>query len=380
MKLLRKRIVLYSYVTLGIFLFEIIFPATASALTGGPSTPEVQSFEPIGTSDMVDIFSGDFKYNIPLLEVDGYPVNISYSGGVNMDQEASWVGLGWNLNPGVINRTMRGVPDDFAGDEILQEMSMEPNRTVGIKTGASIEIFGKDFQKKNNTSKTLSPSAHTGIFFNNYTGAGVDAGISLGAGGGILDKIAPGISAGLSLDFNSNSGISIQPSANFSFNISQKTSESSGMAGGLSASAGYNSRSGMKSLNFGYSLQFQKVNTEKKDGVEKVTGGANSKYGATGSAIIFGSPTYTPTQAFPMKTFSFSGDFAYELPIMGFDGEIFVNAYYTRQKLEVNSMIKRAYGGKNAEIDPLLPEESDPSCRCKLTPFCRSKLTPLGCV
>merc|ERR1712228_95355 len=30
-----------------------------------------------------------------------------------MSQEASWVGLGWNLNPGAINRTVSGVPDDW---------------------------------------------------------------------------------------------------------------------------------------------------------------------------------------------------------------------------------------------------------------------------
>src|ERR1043165_897515 len=81
-------------------LWEIVCPTVAYALTGGPSQPEVESFEPVGTSDMVDLFSGDFNYNIPLLDIDGYPVNISYHSGITMDQEASWVGLGWNINPG----------------------------------------------------------------------------------------------------------------------------------------------------------------------------------------------------------------------------------------------------------------------------------------
>ncbi len=47
------------------------------------SQPEVQSFEPVGTSDMVDLFSGDFNYNIPLLDVGGYPINISYHSGIS---------------------------------------------------------------------------------------------------------------------------------------------------------------------------------------------------------------------------------------------------------------------------------------------------------
>src|SRR6186713_676339 len=99
------------------FLYEICFPTVVYALTGGPSQPEVESFEPVGTTQMVDPFTGDFNYNIPLMEVDGYPLNISYHSGVTMDQEASWVGLGWNLNPGVISRNMRGLPDDFGGGE-----------------------------------------------------------------------------------------------------------------------------------------------------------------------------------------------------------------------------------------------------------------------
>jgi hypothetical protein len=64
---------------------------------GGPGQPEMKSFASVGTSNMVDLFSGDFSYNIPLLDVGGYPIGIHYSGGITMDQEPSWVGLGWNI-------------------------------------------------------------------------------------------------------------------------------------------------------------------------------------------------------------------------------------------------------------------------------------------
>jgi hypothetical protein len=40
----------------------------------GPSQPEMTSFKPAGTNDMVNLFTGDFSYNIPLLDVGGYPV------------------------------------------------------------------------------------------------------------------------------------------------------------------------------------------------------------------------------------------------------------------------------------------------------------------
>ena len=66
-----------------LFVNQLFFPAVAVALTAGPSQPEVKSFEPVGTTEMVNLFSGDFTYNIPLLEVPGpdggYPINLFYN-------------------------------------------------------------------------------------------------------------------------------------------------------------------------------------------------------------------------------------------------------------------------------------------------------------
>lgn len=113
---------------------------------GGPDQPEVQSFTPIGTSDMVDPFTGDFSYNIPLMDVDGYPINMAYNAGVTMDQEASWVGLGWNLNPGVVNRSMRGLPDDFNGlDSIKKNMNLKEHINVTTSYENNDEFFGANF-------------------------------------------------------------------------------------------------------------------------------------------------------------------------------------------------------------------------------------------
>src|SRR5690606_11966122 len=115
-------------------LAQIAFPSVVFALTSGPSQPEVQSFEPVGTTEMVDLFTGNFTYNIPLFELPGpdggYPFNLAYHSGIGMDQEASWVGLGWNLNPGTINRSMRGLPDDFNNEEIRKTLDMKDNITV----------------------------------------------------------------------------------------------------------------------------------------------------------------------------------------------------------------------------------------------------------
>lgn len=87
------------------------------ASNSGPTSPEASSFEPVDATDMVNLATGDLSYVLPLLNVPspegGYPLALSYHAGIGMDQEASWVGLGWNLNPGSINRNISGVPDDW---------------------------------------------------------------------------------------------------------------------------------------------------------------------------------------------------------------------------------------------------------------------------
>ena len=55
-----------------------IFSESAMALTSGPSQPETQQFAPAGMDNLVDPFTGDFSYNIPLMDVGGYPINLNY--------------------------------------------------------------------------------------------------------------------------------------------------------------------------------------------------------------------------------------------------------------------------------------------------------------
>jgi YD repeat-containing protein len=97
----------------------ILFNAGKSQ-TSGPNVPETMSFEPVDATDMVNLSSGNFVYVLPVLNIPGssagFPLALSYHGGITMDQEASWVGLGWTLNPGAINRGVNGYPDDFKND------------------------------------------------------------------------------------------------------------------------------------------------------------------------------------------------------------------------------------------------------------------------
>lgn len=86
---------------------------------GGPTQPEMQEFHSVNSDNMVDLFTGDFSYSIPLMDVGGYPIAIGYNSGITMDQEASWTGLGWNLNPGTVTRNVRGIPDDLMVPTLL---------------------------------------------------------------------------------------------------------------------------------------------------------------------------------------------------------------------------------------------------------------------
>ena len=58
-----------------IFLNSILFPTASWALTIGPNQPEFSNFTSAESSEMVNLFTGDFSYNIPLMDIEGYPIN-----------------------------------------------------------------------------------------------------------------------------------------------------------------------------------------------------------------------------------------------------------------------------------------------------------------
>ena len=91
----------------------------AQSVTGGPGQPEFSSFEPYADGYRVNPLTGNFTYQIPILYVPGpnggYGMPLFYHAGISADQMASWCGLGWNMNPGAINRSVVGIPDDWRG-------------------------------------------------------------------------------------------------------------------------------------------------------------------------------------------------------------------------------------------------------------------------
>ena len=321
--------------TLAILMFTNAFgPVQAWALTGGPSQPEVQSFEPIGTSDMVDLFTGDFNYNVPLLDLDGYPINLAYHSGISMDQEASWVGLGWNVNVGEINRNMRGIPDDFDGDIITKELNMKPDVTFGLSGGLGAELFGSEKLKFN-----LGFSI--GVNYNNYRGIGIEKSISPSLSAG--KKAALPYTAGLGLSSSSDNGLDIQPSVGLSF--AKQGANNSETSIGLSIGTSFNSRAGLKQLSIKTSIdRGYKIATGKKIGGDDQVKSSSVSILGTSSTFNFGGYTYTPNIDMPMDNFSVSANFKMGGELFGFDGNFNVAGYFSSQRLQTNTITNPAYG------------------------------------
>lgn len=237
---------------------------------GGPGQPEMQSFSSVNGGNMVDLFSGNFSYTIPLLDVGGYPVSLGYNAGATMDQEASWVGLGWNINPGTITRNLRGLPDDFNGDLVKKTVNMKPNKTVGVTAGADIEIAGfptdaKDKLRSEDSadySKGLTAGVSLGVTHNNYKGWGTELGLNAGLNAGKVGK--GNLSSGLSLTSSSSEGLTVNPSVTLSGSMKLKDDARGG--GGLTLSLPYNSRSGLQALqlSMGTSFDRKERSTSKK--------------------------------------------------------------------------------------------------------------------
>jgi len=346
----RKTIKVTASFLLLTFLHSLIFPTAALALTGGPSQPEVQSFEPIGTNQMVDPFTGDFTYNITLIDVGGYPINMSYHSGITMDQEASWVGLGWNINPGVINRNLRGLPDDFRGDQVKSEFNMKKNQTFGLSTNIGLEIFGLDSKKFGG-----GISFGLGVNYNTYNGVGVDlmAGVSPSIEIGKSGQEVGTAGLGLSMRSSSNDGLTVSPSLSFSTKMSKRISGLGFDRFSSNVGTSINSRAGMTSMSYGIKADasFRKF-TPGPVSFFPMLGGSSGGPGfsaSLGSSISFVPNTYVPQQKFPFESGNYSASFKAGGEIFGLTGTFDITGYYTYQKLMEHSRSAQAYGYMYAE-------------------------------
>lgn len=305
---------------------------TGRVLSGGPGQPEMATFKPVGADNMVDLFSGDFNYNIPLMDVGGYPVNIFYNSGITMDQEASWVGLGWNINPGTISRNMRGIPDDFNGTEkIIQKEHLRDDKTYGVTVGGGFEFFGRQFNL----------NANMGIFYNNRLGYGLEAGIhpSLSLGKRSATEKTAHLNLGYSLQANSKSG----GSQSFSIGLSQEQKKVD--KGSLTASLGFHSRAGLQSFHIAGELpsygNFQKNSEGKVIDNYKISMGS-----LMNSSISFAYPAMTPSISSKTSSENWSLDLGTGVSGWGAFAHLRLGGYYTNIRIreEDRESAKPAFG------------------------------------
>lgn len=86
-------------------------------------------------SSMVDLYTGDFTYSIPLMSIPSpsgsYPISLNYRSGITLEQEASWVGLGWDVSAGgAIQRQVIQYPDDASGELMAMEIHHESDENL----------------------------------------------------------------------------------------------------------------------------------------------------------------------------------------------------------------------------------------------------------
>jgi len=120
-------------------LFFILFSTQLVAQTSGfeipnyaPKSPEAAAFLTYGEYP-VDLSTGVPNISLPLYTIEtkglNIPISLSYhAGGIKVSQEASWVGLGWNLNFGgqIILRVVDDVDEGNAMiDQIPSEASLD---------------------------------------------------------------------------------------------------------------------------------------------------------------------------------------------------------------------------------------------------------------
>jgi hypothetical protein len=315
-------------------------------VTTGPTQPEMQSFQSVNTNNLVDPFTGDFSYNIPLLDVGGYPVNLHYQSGISMDQEASWVGLGWNINPGVISRNMRGLPDDFKGeDKVENTTAIKDNRTLGITVGANAELLGATKLKQASNGDNVKGragvlGASLGIFHNTYKGWGSEFGVNANINAGSVAK-GP-LSGGLSVTNNSQDGLDISPSISYKLGKEKARSR-----GDITIGTNYNSRTGIQSLQITGQAR-RSWNDYKKQMGTGITAG-----------LSFAKPSYTPTINVPYTTNAFSFTAKVGSEHWAFHPNFYIRGYGSRQYVDGDDQtnILPAYGylyydkaGKNRNV------------------------------
>jgi hypothetical protein len=238
---------------------------------------------------------------------------------------------------------VRGIPDDFSGDTVETDHYVKPEVTVGGKVNAKFEFKGIP----------LTAGVTLGIFNNNYTGIGAEIGANAGISYSLPSDGFLTSELGLGVNSSTQSGVSLSPFVNLS--IDDKINNDISVHAGLTASLGYNSRSGLKDLTLGES--FGPTVTGKKvvhdpdnPALDKtVDVDVDQSYDVSGSMISYNTEPVSPSIQIPFTTtydsFSFNvGPTAFAaFPSFGGTG------YRSIRQVQTIANVKPGYGFLYAE-------------------------------
>lgn len=318
---MRKREKTIAAFFLVVMTVEMLMPITTYALTGGPSQPETQQFQPVSAANMVDLSTGDFTYSIPLMDVGGYPITLSYSANnTGVEDEASNVGLGWNINIGSVSRQLRGVPDDFNGDALVKKKYQLPMKSAEIGLAATTEVTGLPLPMDLTQGFTVGWSNYWGYYGKYSFRPSISA--QMGASGKLT--------LGLGVEASSHDGLSLAPSVSLAY--SAQMNEMTATSVGLGLNSTYNTRHGMKSMTL--------------SGSASVTS-PPSGYGvsASGSATInFVGESYYPVIEWPRKSETYSLDVSIGPTLWPLNFLGTIKGMYSEQGLDGEQMSLKSYG------------------------------------
>lgn len=281
------------------------------ALQGGPVQPDYMQFEPSGMQDLVSLQTGNFSYSVPLGELPGpyggYPLSMSYHAGISPQSEATWVGLGWTLNPGSISRDIRGVPDDqFHGGTLGYVYRYSAMQTWNLDVGWSMGAVSVGFNAPSTGgvgfSATVGPKLEgfAGVGFTIGTEAlGLEASFGndklLGLNTSLMLSSGGRVTAGLGVagkDVNASAGVQYSTGSGAAFKVGFGDAHGRAKVGltassdGLSASV----RSGPISADMsraGASVSVKGVSLS----VANVSGKGGTRSSSVGFAVVV--PVYT---------------------------------------------------------------------------------------
>jgi len=200
-----KEVVAFFMVFLMIFTFPV---------SDAEAAPESYQFENYVKADTVNEFTGDMGLALPLFTVPGrggmdYSISLSYQSGIKPEQQASVVGLGWNLDLPVVGRQVNGFPDDWSDMGACNADGGIDGCNSFMKNNFLPEYPNFVFYKEMENMKSAEKKAKNNMIKSAIVGialAAVTAGISTGisASGVASAAVAEGASQSVASEFVQN--------------------------------------------------------------------------------------------------------------------------------------------------------------------------------